>query len=154
MGRNSIVNKISEIELNMVMVRNLFVRIFDSLVKNSTKVVDTSFSMSQMKALSAFHEDRPYSMGELSRNALVKMPSMTEMVDKLEEVGILERVRDCGDRRVVKVHLTETGKKIHKLFIKRRKQEAAVILGELNEEDQDELVNALNKVSGILKKVI
>jgi DNA-binding MarR family transcriptional regulator len=153
LGRKSIVNKVSEIELNMVMVRNLFVRIFDSLVKNSTKVVDTSFSMSQMKALSAFHEDRPYSMGELSRNALVKMPSMTEMVDKLEEVGILERVRDCGDRRVVKVHLTETGKKIHQEFISRRKQEAENIFGNLDEKDQGELLNALKKVSNILNKI-
>jgi len=75
------------------------------------------------------------------------------MVDKLEEVGILERIRDCGDRRVVKVHLTETGKKIHQEFINRRKQEAENIFGELDEKDQDELLNALKKVSNILNKI-
>jgi len=142
-----------EIEKNIVEVRNLFVQLFGLLVKSDKKQLGMRISPSQIKTLSAFHEDREYKMSELSRNALVKMPSMTEMVDKLQEEGILERLRDPKDRRVVRVRLTAEGKKIHKKFVDRRKREIKILFGELSKKDQSELVHSLKNVSGILKKI-
>ena len=110
-------------------------------------------TLSQMKAITAFHDDREYSMTELSKNALVKMPSMTEMVDRLEAEGVLKRVRDTQDRRVVKVGLTELGKKIHARFVGRRREEMGSLFGKLTPGDQDELLVSLRKVSGLLKKI-
>lgn len=144
---------VSEIEKQIVEVRNLFVRIFNKMIKSGKKIVEWPISSAQLKALSAFHEDREYSMGELSRNALVTMPSMTEMVDRLEAEGVLERVRDSRDRRVVKVHLTAKGKQLHKSFIDGRKQDMFKVFGRLDRMDRDELVQALKKVSTILKKL-
>ena len=146
--------RVHEIEQHMTEVRNLFIQVFDKMVKGTENVVKVPVKTSLIKALSAFHQDKKYySMGELSRNALVKMPSMTEMVDKLVKDGVLERRRDAGDRRVVNVYLTDKGKKLHKEFAEIRKQELCNVFGRLNEKDQEGLVKALNKVSVILKKV-
>ena len=153
MEGKDLMERVTEIEEHMIEVRNIFVQIFNKMVKGSRRISDMSVTLSQMKALTAFHEDRDYSMTELSKNALVKMPSMTEMVDRLESEGLLKRVRDTQDRRVVKVALTETGKKIHSRFIGRRREEMGNFFGKLSAVDQDELLLSLRKVSGILKKI-
>ena len=74
-------------------------QLFKKMVKSSSNSVGVRFSPSQMRAMAAFHEDREYRMGELSKIAQVTMPFMTEMVDGLVKEGILERVRDAGDRQ-------------------------------------------------------
>ena len=153
MEQLDLMEKVTEIEEHMVEVRNLFVQIFNKMVKGSRRISDMSVTLSQMKALMAFHEDREYSMTELSKNALVKMPSMTEMVDRLELEGVLKRVRDKQDRRVVKVGLTDKGKTVHAEFISRRREEMGGLFGKLTARDQDDLLISLRKVSVILKKI-
>ncbi|PAE29227.1 MarR family transcriptional regulator [Paenibacillus sp. 7884-2] len=45
--------------------------------------------------------------------------AVTSMCDKLEKLGLIQRVRESEDRRVVKMILTETGEaKVHELFLK------------------------------------
>ena len=153
MDKIGLMEKVSEIEEHMIEVRNLFLQIFNKMVKGSRRISDMSVTLSQMKALMAFHEDREYSMTELSKNALVKMPSMTEMVDRLELEGVLKRVRDTQDRRVVKVGLTEKGKKVHAQFIDRRREEMGNLFCKLTIKDQDDLLISLRKVSGFLIKI-
>lgn len=149
---------IIEIEDQMVTVRTLFVHVFKRLVQgvqHHSEVLGVDrVSTSQLKALSAFHEDRLYSMTELSRNALVKMPSMTEMVDRLEQAGFLERVRSDADRRIVNVRLTDRGRQLHEKFIDRRRMELQDVFGGLSAGDRDRLVAALKTVSDILAKVV
>lgn len=153
MENKELMDKVTEIEEYMIEVRNLFVQIFNKMVRGSRRISDMPITLSQMKALTAFHEDREYSMTELSKNALVKMPSMTEMVDRLEAEGVLKRVRDTQDRRVVKVGLTDLGKKIHSRFVGRRREEMGCLFGKLSSKDQDELLLSLRKVAGLLKKI-
>jgi DNA-binding MarR family transcriptional regulator len=153
MDNKVLMEKVTEIEEHMIEVRNLFVQIFNKMVKGSRRISDMPVTLSQMKALTAFHEDREYTMTELSKNALVKMPSMTEMVDRLEAEGVLQRMRDTKDRRVVNVALTDMGKKIHSQFIGRRRDEMGNLFGKLTVKDQDELLVSLRKVSGVLKKI-
>lgn len=142
-----------EIEQHIVEFRNLFVQLFKKMVKNSSASVGIKFSPSQMRALSAFHEDRAYRMGELSKIAQVTMPFMTEMVDGLVAEGILERVRDEEDRRVVKVKLSDDGRKIHTDFVRTRAQEMGSIFAKLDKKDQIELLSSLQNMSEILKKI-
>lgn len=146
-------NRTAEIEQHIVELRNLFVQLFKKMVKSSSATVGIPFSPSQMRALSAFHEDREYRMGELSKNAQVTMPFMTEMVDRLVQEGMLERLRDTDDRRVVKVKLSERGKDIHRHFREMRAQEMGSIFAKLTIKDQVELLNSLKTMSSILKKI-
>ena len=145
--------QLQQIEEHISNVRNLFIHLFNRMVTGTRENVGVNISIAQLKALSAFHEDRPYTMSELSRNALVKMPSMTEMVDRLETAGILERVRDDRDRRVVHVRLTEKGKELHYGFLERRRAELDDVFKDLDASDRGELVRALATVSRILTKI-
>jgi DNA-binding MarR family transcriptional regulator len=144
---------IPEIERHIIEFRNMFVQLFKKMVKSSSTTVGVRFSPSQMRAMAAFHEDREYRMGELSKIAQVTMPFMTEMVDGLVRDGILERVRDAADRRVVKVKLSGHGRNIHKQFVKTRAREMESIFAKLDSRDQAELLKSLQKMSEIFKKI-
>ena len=146
-------NRYHEIETSMREVYGLFTAIFNKMEKSSKGLMGMPINVSQLKALSAFDEEKSYSMGELCQLAQVKMPSMTAVADKLEDEGILFRVRDTGDRRVVKLCLTEQGKKMHGQILQARHEELCGLFGALDEKDQIKLVKSLKNVSTILKKV-
>ncbi len=145
--------RIIAIENYMGDLRNLFVHVFSEMMKGGSEAKGVPSRMSQLKALSAFNEDREYTMGELSRKVMVKMPSMTEMVDRLESEDIVVRLRDTVDRRVVKVRLTEKGKKVYREFVEKRRKEMAAMLDKLSEKDQIKLVKSLENVSSVIKKI-
>jgi len=144
---------LAEIEMHLIVIRNLFSGLFQQMVMNSKGLMGFPVNSSQIKAMGAFHEDRQYSMGELCKIANVKMPSMTEVVDRLASEGFVERVRDTEDRRVVKVQLTEAGKKAHDGILQTREQELQNIFGCLDEKERQNLLKALRTVTGTMKRV-
>ncbi len=153
MDEKEIIKDLVEIEMRMLEVKNLFSGISTEMVKSSVGIMGFAVNMSQLKAMTAFSEDSLLSMGELCKMANIKMPSMTEVVDRFEKEGILERIRDNEDRRVVKVKMTAKGKKMHKEVLKRRANELTKMFGVLTTEDRTRLVDSLKNVSEILIKV-
>ena len=153
MDEKKIINDMVEIEMRMLEVKNMFSGISTEMVKNSVGIMGFAVNMSQLKAMTVFSEDSLLSMGELCKMAKVKMPSMTEVVDRFEKEGILERIRDGEDRRVVKVKMTAKGKKMHQEVLKRRADELIKMFGVLTTIDRAKLVASLKSVSEILTKV-
>ncbi len=153
MDEKDIIKDLVEIEMRMLEVKNLFAGISTEMVKSSVGIMGFAVNMSQLKAMTAFSEDSPLSMGELCKMANIKMPSMTEVVDRFEKEGLLERTRDDEDRRVVKVKMTAKGKKMHKEVLKRRADELTKMFGVLTTKDRSRLVNSLKNVSELLIKV-
>jgi DNA-binding MarR family transcriptional regulator len=133
--------------------RNFFTEFFNRVIKDTGKIDGFDFSISQFKTMAAFREDREYRMSELSKNASVTMPTMTEMIDNLEDAGIAERIRDSHDRRVIKVRLTEKGKMLRKQFMGKRRNELKNILSNLSRNDRKELMEALAKAYTVLQRV-
>jgi DNA-binding MarR family transcriptional regulator len=153
LDEKEIIKDLVEIEMRMLEVKNLFSGISIEMVKSSVGIMGFAVNMSQLKAMTAFSEDSPLSMGELCKMANVKMPSMTEVVDRFEQEGILERIRDMEDRRVVKVKMTAKGKKMHKEVLKKRADELTKRFGVLTTEERTSLVDSLKSVSELLTKV-
>lgn len=55
---------------------------------------------------------RADTVAALARVSQVGVPSMTRMLDRLEQKGLLRRERSELDRRVVNLHLTPKGRKV------------------------------------------
>jgi len=134
-------------------VKNFYIEFFKKTLIMDGRRSGFDFTLSEIKALSAFRGDKDYTMGELSKNAQVAMPSMTEMIDKLEKHEIAERYRDANDRRVVKVRLTPQGRKLRKEFMQRRLKEMKEIFGKLSQGELNDLVKSLKRARHILEKV-
>ncbi|RMF92874.1 MAG: MarR family transcriptional regulator [Candidatus Schekmanbacteria bacterium] len=142
-----------KIEENILKVRNFFIEFTKKVISLNGVKLSYDLSLSKIKALSAFTEDRPFTMGELAKNAGVTLPSMTDAIDKLVQENLVERKRDENDRRIVLVKLTEKGKKMRKEFMMKRREELLNIFSRLSDEEMDELATSLDKVRTILEKL-
>lgn len=154
MKRKEIINELVAVEMRMVEARNLFADIANRMQERSVGILGFPVTRSQLKAMAALAEDSLISMSRLCSMARVKMPSLTEVVDRFEKQGILARVRDDSDRRVVKVRFTEKGKKMHRAMLKRRERELQRVFGLLNKKERAALMRALATVITLLHKIV
>jgi DNA-binding MarR family transcriptional regulator len=131
-----------------------FSNVFLNELMDNGNATNCELNLSQMKAISAFKDDRPFLMKELASNCGAKISNMTTMVDRLIAEGFAERKRDGADRRKVFVSLTTRGKKIRAQFLKNRRKAAQAIFSKLGEKDKKALLHSLDKVCTILEKSI
>ena len=153
MYKKKTINELLEIEMRMVEVRDLFTGIAERMMEKSVGILRFPVTMSQLKAMTALSEDSLISMGELCKMANVKMPSLTEVVDRFETEGILKRTRDTNDRRVVKVCFTEKGRKVHQDILQKRADELSHLFGSLNKRERTLLADSLKNVAVLLTKI-
>jgi DNA-binding MarR family transcriptional regulator len=153
MAGDSRVEKTDAFDEQALKVRNLLIEFLKKVADYQDAHKQFDFGMSKLKALTAFKKESEYTMTELSRTACVTMPTMTEMVDTFVKEGIAERRRDNGDRRVVKVCLTDKGKEMRKVFMERRRKELEYVFGKLSHSERKELLDSLEKACTILRKI-
>ena len=97
----------------------------------------------QLSAMSVLlnHGDLP--MGELAALEKMQPPSMTRIVNGLEERGLVARKPDPRDRRQCLVTLTEPGRELLLANRRRRDQWLAQQLADLDPEEIDTLRRAV-----------
>jgi DNA-binding MarR family transcriptional regulator len=86
-------------------------------------------------------------MGELSKSIAAPMSSTTRMVNWLVENGYAVRLSDPDDRRIVRVTLTEEGRKLHEYIeghIIKRVRETIQLL---TQEEQATIINVFDKLA-------
>lgn len=54
----------------------------------------------------------PPTVGDVAASLLLKHHSLVELVDRAEHAGLVERAHDVDDRRVVRLQLTATGRRV------------------------------------------
>ena len=84
---------------------------------------------------------------ELCRNAVCDTGSMTRMLDRLEEKGLVRRERSADDRRVVHLHLTDAGKVLYP-------QLPAIAIKVLNRHLRDFDREELETFKGFLRRML
>ena len=68
-------------------------------------------TLAQVRALRKLAK-QPRSLGQLGAELVLAPPSVTRLVDRLEERGLIERRRDDDDRRKVLANLTAEGRRL------------------------------------------
>jgi len=117
---------------------------------NPAQIIKIDLTTSQMKVLISFAEQEQFTMTELSRAHSVSVSTMTSMVDRLLLGRLLKRDRDATDRRVVRVLLTDKGKKVVQHLMEVRKQALQEFLRELNDEEIDRFLSSIEIVAQVL----
>lgn len=146
--------KMDNLDAQMYVVREFMEELYDKTFFLDGESLNTELTPSQIKSIFAFkEEDKEYPIGQLGKNAQVKRSAITNMVDYLEKEGIAERCRDGGDRRVVKVRLTDKGRQVRREFVQRRRDEVAKVFSKLNGEDKKSLLYHLEEALHILQKI-
>jgi DNA-binding MarR family transcriptional regulator len=71
----------------------------------------SSIGGAQLWALAEVADGAALSVGELARRLAVHISTASNLVGRLEELGLVERTRSEGDQRVVHVAVTEAGRR-------------------------------------------
>jgi DNA-binding MarR family transcriptional regulator len=88
----------------------------------------------------------PLTMGELSSQLDVPMSTATRIVDGLVRGGMVERVNDPNDRRVVRVGMSKTGRDLYEAGMAYNKQRITKLLKGFTAEEQTQLLTLMNKL--------
>jgi DNA-binding MarR family transcriptional regulator len=98
--------------LNRMICRQLK-QVMQSLVRRvDSRMQPLELTGMQWEPLMLLWLKRADTVAGLARVSQVGVPSMTRMLDRLEEKELLRRERSALDRRVVNLHLTPKGKRI------------------------------------------
>ena len=117
----------------------------------SARAVD-AMSDAQLAVLATLRMHGRRTITTLAERERVTAPSMTSMINGLEEQGFVIRTPDAEDRRRVQVDITEAGTEIVAQTIKRRDELLAEMLGELDFTEQE--LTTLREASALMRKVV
>ena len=92
-------------------------------------------------------------MGELSKALSLPLSTTTRMVGMGVEVGLVQRLPDADDGRIVRVALTDNGRKFHEAMLDMQAEGATKVLGCLTPEERGILLTLLSKVASSIEKV-
>jgi len=84
-------------------------------------------------------------MTDVSRQLMVTKPAATQAVNKLVEKGLIERVNDENDRRVVCIQPTEQGRAVFEQELEKRLAFMDRAVERMGEEDANQLVVLLDR---------
>lgn len=96
-------------------------------------------------------KDRPgITMGELCERLYLACSTATDLIDRMEKNGYLERNRDPDDRRVIRLSITEKGQNIIDQVINARRRYVDSILKQLTQKEIDQLAQSLEKLDALM----
>ncbi len=113
---------------------------------------DLELTMPQARTMFLLHRQGPTRMGGLSGHFGRGLPSVTSMVDRLVKKGLVERVEDPLDRRVVVCRLTNEGREAVERFWQVSRERRLALAGALTVEELEMVVPALETLTEALAR--
>lgn len=96
-------------------------------------------------------DGRPVTAGTLARMTRQSMPGVSQKLNQLEERGLLRRVGDAGDRRVVNIELTEAGEQMARQALRELFGRMEEALDRMGDERVECLTALMDELSGALE---
>jgi DNA-binding MarR family transcriptional regulator len=111
-------------------------------------------SLTAAGTLSRLHRSGPARLTSLAADEGVTQPSMTQLVQRMERQGLITRVADPGDGRVVLVAITEAGRELVRQRRRARIEHLSALLSQLAPADEAALTGAATAALPALQRLI
>ncbi len=150
---SEVFEKYKNLERQMLAMRKFFAEYFR---RTTNSIIDKKDDISflELKGLAAFIDDtREYTVSEISNLVHLPLPNITSIIKRLEKKKIVKKLREDKDGRMVRVSLTNRGRKIRYDFMEKRVQEVKNLLNRLTEQEQNELITSLETATRIFQKM-
>lgn len=129
-------------------LRPLVFRLYDLVRRYSPRLGTTT--LTQSSVLGVLVTDGPQRMSELAEREGVRLPTMTNVVGRLERAGYVRRTSDLDDRRVVMVSATPQARRDVARARKARDAFLRDRLSRLSVRDQESISRALPALERLL----
>ena len=100
------------------------------------QLADTGLTLGQPKVLDYLKDHDGASQKEIAAGCLIEAGSLTSILNRMEEKGLIERKMLNGNRRTFHIFMTESGKKNQKLVEKAFEKIEKTALNGISEEEQ------------------
>ncbi|MDR7237438.1 MarR family winged helix-turn-helix transcriptional regulator [Neobacillus drentensis] len=123
-------------------------RYISGIIKQKGREMLSTYTITppQFVALQWLFEDGDMTIGDLSNKMYLACSTTTDLVDRMEKNLLVERVKNPNDRRVVRIHLLEEGKRIIDEVIKKRQGYLEEVLVNFSTEEIQLLQKGLTKL--------
>jgi DNA-binding MarR family transcriptional regulator len=117
-----------------------------------TKELNKKYQISaaQLNCILTLFEFGSLPPSKIADHMMVKSSTVTGVVDRLELKGLVERMRNSPDRRVITIQLTEAGKKLAQNAPPPIQQKIIDGLKKTEKAKKDQIVRSLNILTSML----
>jgi DNA-binding MarR family transcriptional regulator len=118
----------------------------------SQRLLRRGVSMSNLHVMSMLERHGALTMSRIAEALDVSLSNATGLVDRMEERGLVARVRDGEDRRVVHVGLTDSGRSVLSDIEVFQSDAVSTILRQLDERQLERLTTTLDDLRGAVAR--
>lgn len=114
-----------------------------ALLAQAAQLISTEFhaivqanglSVLEWRVLATLADSGPLTIGNLAQKSVSKQPTVTRLLDRMEQQGYVERLADESDRRLTLVRMTRSGKKVIATLIRKARAHEAAVLAPIGTE--------------------
>ncbi|OGS20046.1 MAG: hypothetical protein A2252_02015 [Elusimicrobia bacterium RIFOXYA2_FULL_39_19] len=114
-------------------------------------VVKFGLSPSHFAVMNYLLNGKTTLMSEAARELKITLPTMTNIIDHLEEKKLIARIRQEDDRRAIKISLTKKGKELLDDICGDWENQFGKFVNSLKAGDKKKLMNSINTLIDIVK---
>lgn len=130
-------------------LNDLFVELFNHILYIEEQNIQSKgieLTMNEVHTLDAISQEENPTMGNVARRLMITIGTLTTAIKKLESKGYVLRNKDEFDKRIVRLSLTSQSIDVLKIHEHFHDTMINDVLDLLNNNEQDALTNALNKI--------
>lgn len=113
---------------------------------------NSQISQAQLSILMILEEHGPMRINEIASAESIRMPTASNAVNQLENMGLVTRIRDVADRRGVRVDLTDKGRVELQELAAERSKNLANMLSYLTEDELQQAKNLIPLLHSLLER--
>ncbi|MFI9048141.1 MarR family winged helix-turn-helix transcriptional regulator [Streptomyces sp. NPDC053427] len=117
-------------------------------------LVDRDLSLTAASTLGRLGRGEPVRLTALAAAEGIAQPSMTQLVKRLEQQGLVRRVSDPEDGRVALVTLTDAGRELRAERRRAYHDRLAELVATLPAEDEEVLASAMGAALPVVRRLI
>jgi DNA-binding MarR family transcriptional regulator len=115
---------------------------------------ERQLTVSQLRLAHLIRDRGNPSLGELAEDLGITGATMSGLIDRLSRRGLVERLPDVADRRVVRVQLTEEGQRLSRELQRTGREFLRLVFERIGPDAAAELAHALQPFSNAAHELI
>ena len=123
------------------------------LIKTTLTCIDVDITPHHFEIIRLLHEEGTLHVAEIGERLHIAKAQMTQLLDKLVDMNIVERETDKADRRIYNICLTDSGRNIFREHKDRIMSAVRETMSGLTDEELEDLSNTLRKLHSVLSKL-
>lgn len=112
----------------------------------SAEIAHHGIELQEWRVLAALLARGPCRLGDLAALTSIEMSTLSRLVGRMERTGLVDRVREDGDRRAVRLSLAARGRRVVAAIVPLAHRYEALALAGFDEREAERLRRMLARV--------